>query len=340
MIKEAIGSLVSGNSLTMEEASCVMEEIMDGSATQAQLGAFLVALKLKGETADEVAGLASVMRARSSRVSLTGPVIDIVGTGGDGSNTFNISTTAAFVMAGAGLKVAKHGNRAMSSRCGSADVLEALGVKIELKPEQVQQCVEKVGIGFMFAQAFHPAMKYAAAPRREIGISTVFNILGPLTNPAGAQNQLMGVFHTDLVGIQTRVLQRLGARHVMVVYGRDGLDEISISGETLVGELVNGEIREYVLHPSQFGLEVYDRRAIQVSSVEESRQMILAVLENQPGPALNIVVLNAGAALYVAGVANSMEDGIERARKAIAKGEAKQKLDAFVAFTNKHAKAG
>jgi anthranilate phosphoribosyltransferase len=225
----------------------------------------------------------------------------------------------------------------VSSRSGSADVLEALGAKLDLTPEQIARAVETVGLGFMFAPSHHPAMKHAAAVRKELGVRTIFNILGPLTNPAGAQSQLMGVFHVDLVGIQTRVLQRLGAKHVMVVHGRDGLDEISISGETLVGELVKGEIREYELHPSQFGLEVYDRRAIQVNSVEESRQMVLAVLENQPGPALNIVLLNAGAALYVAGVAKTLESGIERARQAIAKGEAKQKLDDFIAFTRKPA---
>ncbi len=235
--------------------------------------------------------------------------------------------------------MAKHGNRSVSSRSGSADVLEALGAKLDLAPEQIARSIETVGVGFMFAPSHHPAMKYAASVRKELGVRTIFNILGPLTNPAGAQSQLLGVFHPDLVGIQTRVLQRLGAKHVMVVYGRDGLDEISISGETLVGELAKGEIREYELHPSQFGLEVYDRRALQVASVEESKQMILAVLENQPGPALNIVVLNAGAALYVAGVAKSIEAGIEKARKAIAKGEARQKLEDFIAFTKKHSKA-
>ncbi|MEW6691141.1 MAG: anthranilate phosphoribosyltransferase, partial [Pseudomonadota bacterium] len=280
---------------------------------------------------------AQVMREFATMVPLKDHqhVVDVVGTGGDAAHTFNISTAATFVAAAAGAKVAKHGNRSVSSRSGSADVLEALGAKLELPPERIARAVETVGVGFMYAPSHHPAMKHAGPVRKELGVRTIFNILGPLTNPAGAQNQLMGVFHPDLVGIQVRVLQRLGAKHVMVVYGKDGLDEISISGETMVGELAKGELREYELHPSQFGLEIYDRRAIQVNTVEESRQMILAVLENQPGPALNIVLLNAGAALYVAGVAKSLEAGIERARKAIASGAAKQKLDDFVAFTKR-----
>ena len=339
-IAEAIQRTVEHREIFHDEMLHVMRQIMRGELTPAQIAGFIIGLRVKKETVGEIAAAAQVMREFATMVPLKDHhhVVDVVGTGGDGAHTFNVSTAATFVAAAAGAKVAKHGNRSVSSRSGSADVLEALGAKLELTPAQIAQAVETVGVGFMFAPNHHPAMKHAGVVRKELGVRTIFNILGPLTNPAGAQNQLMGVFHTDLVGIQTRVLQRLGARHVMVVYGRDGLDEISISGETLVGELHNGEIREYELHPSQFGLEVYDRRAIQVNSVEESRQMILAVLENQPGPALNIVLLNAGAALYVAGVAKSMEDGIERARKAIAKGEAKQKLDDFIAFTNKHAK--
>ena len=341
-IAEAIQRTVEHREIFHDEMLHLMRQIMRGELTPAQIAGFIVGLRVKKETVGEIAAAAQVMREFATMVPLKDQhhVVDVVGTGGDGAHTFNISTAATFVAAAAGAKVAKHGNRSVSSRSGSADVLEALGARLELAPQQIAHCVESVGVGFMFAPSHHPAMKHAAAVRKELGVRTIFNILGPLTNPAGAQNQLMGVFHTDLVGIQTRVLQRLGARHVMVVYGRDGLDEISISGETLVGELVNGEIREYELHPSQFGLEAYDRRAIQVNSVEESKQMILAVLENQPGPALNIVVLNAGAALSVAGVARSMVDGIERARKAIAKGEAKQKLDDFLAFTNKHAKTG
>jgi anthranilate phosphoribosyltransferase len=223
----------------------------------------------------------------------------------------------------------------VSSRSGSADVLEAFGAQLDLPPEKIAASVDKIGIGFMFAPAHHPAMKYAAPVRKEMGVRTIFNILGPLTNPAGAKSMLMGVFHPDLVGIQVRVLQRLGAKHVMVVYGKEGLDEISISGETMVGEYVKGEVREYEIHPSQFGLELYDRRAIQVNTVDESKAMILAVLENQPGPALNIVLLNAGAAIYVSGHARSIETGIERARKVIASGEARARLDEFVAFSHK-----
>jgi anthranilate phosphoribosyltransferase len=341
-IAEAIQRTVEHRELFHDEMLHVMRQIMRGELTPAQIAGFIIGLRVKKETVGEIAAAAQVMREFATLVPLKDHhhVVDVVGTGGDGAHTFNISTAATFVAAAAGAKVAKHGNRSVSSRSGSADVLEALGAKLEMAPQQIAHCVESVGVGFMFAPSHHPAMKHAAVVRKELGVRTIFNILGPLTNPAGAQNQLMGVFHTDLVGIQTRVLQRLGAKHVMVVYGRDGLDEISISGETLVGELVDGEIREYELHPSQFGLEVYDRRAIQVNSVDESKQMILAVLENQPGPALNIVVLNAGAALYVAGVTKSVADGIERARKVIARGEARQKLEDFIAFTKKHAKAG
>jgi anthranilate phosphoribosyltransferase len=276
------------------------------------------------------------MREFATKVPVKDPaeVIDVVGTGGDSAHTFNVSTTAAFVVAAAGAKVAKHGNRAVSSRSGSADVLESLGANLSLTPEQIAVCVERNGIGFMFAPAHHPAMKHAAPVRKELGVRTIFNILGPLTNPAGAKNQLLGVFHPDLVGIQVRVLQRLGSKRVMVTYGLEGLDEISISGPTLVAELANGDIREYEVHPSQFGLEVYDRRAIQVDSVDASKALILAVLQNEPGPALNIVLLNAGAAIDLAGRAKSIQEGIERARKVIASGEAKAKLDEFIAVTN------
>ena len=340
-IAEAIQRTVEHREIFHDEMLHVMRQIMRGELTQAQIAGFIVGLRVKKETVGEIAAAAQVMREFATMVPLKdhSHVVDVVGTGGDGAHTFNISTAATFVAAAAGAKVAKHGNRSVSSRSGSADVLEALGAKLELTPEQIAQCIETVGVGFMFAPSHHPAMKHAAPVRKELGVRTIFNLLGPLTNPAGAQSQLMGVFHPDLVGIQSRVLQRLGAKHVMVVYGRDGLDEISISGETMVAELFKGEVREYELHPSQFGLEVYDRRAIQVASVDESKQMVLAVLENQPGPALNIVLLNAGAALYVAGVANSIEAGIDRARKALASGAARQKLDDFLAFTRKHAKA-
>ena len=334
-IAEAIQRTVEHREVFHDEMLHIMRQIMRGELTQAQIAGFIIGLRVKKETVGEIAAAAQVMREFATMVPLKDHqgVVDVVGTGGDGAHTFNISTAATFVAAAAGAKVAKHGNRSVSSRSGSADVLEALGASLEVSAAQLAVAIDTIGVGFMFAPAHHPAMKHAAAVRKELGVRTIFNILGPLTNPAGAQNQLLGVFHADLVGIQTRVLQRLGARHVMVVHGRDGLDELSISGETLVGELVNGEVREYEFHPSKVGLEVYDRRAIQVGSVEESKQMLLAVLENQPGPALNIVLLNAGAALYVAGVAKSLEEGIDRARKAIAAGDARRKLDEYVAYT-------
>ncbi len=335
MIKEAIGSLVSGNSLTMEEASSVMEEIMDGSATQAQLGAFLVALKLKGETSDEVAGLASVMRARSSRVSLTGPVIDIVGTGGDGSNTFNISTTAAFVMAGAGLKVAKHGNRAMSSRCGSADVLEALGVKIELKPEQVQQCVEKVGIGFMFAQAFHPAMKFAAAPRREIGIRTVFNILGPLTNPAGAEYQVLGVPSEELGDKIAAALCRMGTKRALVVHGLNGIDELSISSRSVLWEINDGYVtsaRRYIC-PEDMGLNSAEGGTVLGGTPQQNAEILRSVLSGERSARRDVVLLNAAAGIYIGGIAGSLPEAVTAAAKVIDSGRAAGKLDRLISFS-------
>ena len=336
-ISEAIQRTVEHREVFHDEMLHIMRQIMSGELTPAQIAGFIIGLRVKKETVGEIAAAAQVMREFATRVPVADPaaVMDIVGTGGDAAHTFNVSTAAAFVAAAAGAKVAKHGNRAVSSRSGSADVLEAFGASLELPPEKIAAAVDQIGIGFMFAPAHHPAMKYAAPVRKELGVRTIFNILGPLTNPAGAKNLLLGVFHPDLVGIQVRVLQRLGARHAMVVYGREGLDEISISGETMVGELVKGELREYEIHPSQFGLELFDRRAIQVNTVEESKAMILAVLENQPGPALNIVLLNAGAAIYVSGHAKSIEAGIERARKVIAKGEARAKLDEFIAFTGK-----
>ncbi len=338
-IAEAIQRTVEHREVFHDEMLHIMRQIMRGELTPAQIAAFIVGLRVKKETIGEIAAAAQVMREFATRVPLEDPggVVDIVGTGGDAAHTFNVSTAAAFVAAAAGARVAKHGNRAVSSRSGSADVLEALGVRLELTPEQIARCVEQTGVGFMFAPSHHPAMKFAAPVRRELGVRTIFNILGPLTNPAAAGNLVLGVFHPDLVGIQVRVLQRLGSKHVMVVYGLDGLDEISISGPTLVGELVKGEIREYEIHPSQFGLELYDRRAIQVHTVEESRDMILAVLDNQPGPALNIVLINAGAAIYVAGHARSLQTGIDRARKTIASGAARKKLDEFIAATKKYA---
>jgi anthranilate phosphoribosyltransferase len=257
----------------------------------------------------------------------------VVGTGGDSANTFNISTASTFVCAAAGAQVAKHGNRAVSSRSGSADVMEALGVNINLTPEQIGRCVDEVGIGFMFAPAHHAATRYATPVRRELGVRTIFNILGPLTNPALAPNQLMGVFHPDLVGIQVRVLQRLGSHHAMAVHGAEGLDEISISGATYVGELKDGQVKEYSVHPDRFGLPVHDIRSLKVGTVEESRAMVLSALENKPGAARDIVALNAGAAIYVAGKADSFEDGVELAMEQMRSGAARAKLDTFVAFT-------
>jgi anthranilate phosphoribosyltransferase len=340
-IAEAIQRTVEHREVFHDEMLHVMRQIMRGELSPAQIAGFIIGLRVKKETIGEIAAAAQVMRELATPVEVADDrhLVDTCGTGGDAAHTFNISTCAAFVAAAAGAKVAKHMGRSVSSSSGSAEVLEALGANISLTPAQTGQALDKLGIGFMFAPAHHAAMKYAAPVRKELGVRTIFNILGPLTNPAGAKNQVMGVFHPDLVGIQVRVLQRLGSKHVMVVYGLDGLDEISISGETLVGELVKGEIHEYAFHPSQAGLELYDRRAIQVTTVEESKAMIQAVLDNQPGPAHNIVALNAGAAIYVAGLAKTLKAGVERASQVIKSGAAKQKLEELVAFTQKLKKA-
>jgi anthranilate phosphoribosyltransferase len=334
-IQEALQRTVEHREVFHDEMLYVMRQIMRGELTPAQIAGFIMGLRVKKETIGEIAAAAQVMRELATPVEVKDDhhLVDTCGTGGDSAHTFNISTCAAFVAAAAGAKVAKHMGRSVSSSSGSAEVLEALGANIAVSPADTGRAIEKLGIGFMFAPAHHAAMKHAAPVRKELGVRTLFNILGPLTNPAGAKNQVMGVFHSDLVGIQVRVLQRLGSRHVMVVHGLDGLDEISISGETMIGELVKGEINEYLFHPSQVGIELYDRRAIQVHTVEESKAMILAVLENQPGPAHNIVALNAGAALYVAGVAPSFKAGVERAQEAIKSGAARKKLEDFVAFT-------
>jgi anthranilate phosphoribosyltransferase len=334
-VAEAIQRTVEHREVFHDEMLHIMRQIMRGELTPAQIAGFIIGLRVKKETIGEIAAAAQVMRELATHVEVkdTKHLVDTCGTGGDAAHTFNVSTCAAIVAAAAGARVAKHMGRSVSSSSGSAEVLEALGANIGLTPAQTGQAIDKVGLGFMFAPAHHSAMKHAAPVRKELGIRTLFNILGPLTNPANAQNQVMGVFHPDLVGIQVRVLQRLGSQHVMIVYGLDSLDEISISDGTMVGELVNGQINEYVLHPSQFGLELFDRRAITVHTVEESKEMILAVLGNQPGPAHNIVVMNAGAAIYVAGVEKSMKAGIERARQAIGSGAAKKKLDEFIAFT-------
>jgi len=339
-IAEAIQRTVEHREVFHDEMLHVMRQIMRGELTPAQIGGFIIGLRVKKETIGEIAAAAQVMRELATPVEVKDDhhLVDTCGTGGDAAHTFNVSTCAAFVAAAAGARVAKHMGRSVSSSSGSAEVLEALGAQPALTPADTAQAIEKLGIGFMFAPAHHAAMKFAAPVRKELGVRTIFNILGPLTNPAGAKNQVLGVFHPDLVGIQVRVLQRLGSKHVMVVYGLDGLDEISISGETMVGELAKGEINEYVFHPSHLGLELYDRRAIQVNTVEESKAMILAVLENQPGPAQNIVALNAGAAVYVAGVAKTFKAGVERAQAAIKSGAARHKLEEFVAFSRQAAK--
>jgi anthranilate phosphoribosyltransferase len=336
-VAEAIQRTVEHREVFHDEMLHIMRQIMRGELSPAQIAGFIMGLRVKKETIGEIAAAAQVMRelATPLEVKDTRHLVDTCGTGGDAAHTFNISTCAAFVAAAAGARVAKHMGRSVSSSSGSAEVIEALGASVALTPQQTGESIDKLGLGFMFAPGYHSAMKHAAPVRKELGVRTIFNILGPLTNPAGAKNQVMGVFHPDLVGIQVRVLQRLGSSHVMVVYGLDGLDEISISGETLVGELVNGEINEYRLHPSEFGMEVYDRRAIEVHNAEESKEMILAVLGNQPGPARSIAALNAGAAIYTSGVAKTLKEGIERALKVIASGEARKKLDEFVAFTKK-----
>ncbi len=331
MIKEAINSLVSGDSLTFEQAAAVMEEIMSGEATPAQIAAFITALRIKGETVDEIAGLASVMRAKAVPVVATPPLVDTCGTGGDNTATFNISTAAAFVAAGSGLKVAKHGNRAMSSHCGSADVLEALGVKIELGPEAVAECLETMGIGFMFAPTFHPAMKYAAGPRREIGIRTVFNILGPLTNPAHAEHQVIGVPSEELGNKIAAVLHRLGTKHSLVVHGRNGMDEISISGESLVWEVdEHGVSPPYEVSPTEFGFTAVSLDEISGGTPEENGEMLRHLLLGEKGPRRDVVVMNAAAALVAGNQAPDLKEGARIAEEAIDNGQALEKLDRLV----------
>ena len=333
MIREAILTLIEGRSLTVEEAASVMEEIMVGEVTPAQFGAFVTALRLKGETIDEITGLVKTMRAKAVRVMVAGPVIDVVGTGGDGLNTFNISTAAAFVVAGAGLKVAKHGNRAASSQCGSADVLEALGVKFDLAAEQVQKCIEEVGIGFMFAPSFHPATKFAVAPRREIGFRTVFNILGPLTNPAGARNYLLGVADRTLVEKLTLVLQSLGCSHALVVHGEDGLDEITVTGKTLVCELKDGAIKSYTISPEDFGLSKASPDSLKGGTADENAALLRSILSGASGPQRDVVLMNAAAALVAGDRAPSLQQGIALAGEAIDSGCALAKLTQLIEFT-------
>jgi len=339
-IQEALTRTIEHREIFHDEMLDLMRQIMSGQVSPVMISAIIVGLRVKKETIGEITAAAQVMRELATKVSVKDPdkLVDIVGTGGDGAQTFNISTASTFVCAAAGVRVAKHGNRAVSSQSGSADVLEALGANINLKPEQVGRCVDEVGVGFMFAPAHHAAMKHAAPVRRELGVRTIFNILGPLTNPAGAQMQLMGVFHPDLVGIQIRVLQRLGARRGMTVYGMEGLDEISVSGPTMVGELKDGRITEYQVHPERFGLPVHDPKTLRVSTVEESRKVVLAALDNVAGPARDIVALNAGAAIYVGGQASSFEDGVEKAFELIKSGSARARLEAFVKFTQQLAR--
>ena len=315
-----------------------MRRIMSGEMSPVMIAALCIGLRVKKETVGEIAAAAQVMREFATPVPVADRthLVDIVGTGGDNSHTFNISTASVFVAAAAGARVAKHAGRSVSSTSGSADVMEALGGNIMLTPEQVAQCLAETGIAYMFAPNHHSAMKHAAPVRKELGVRTLFNILGPLTNPAGAPNQLLGVFHPDLVGILVRVLQRLGSEHVMVVYGMNGMDEISLSGETAVGELKNGEVREYLVHPSDFGLPVYDSRVLKVANKQESVLCIQRVLANEDGPLRDIVLLNAGAALYCSGVAASVAEGVKRAREAVASGAAAAKLSQFVAVSNRY----
>ena len=333
--QEALQRAIEHREIFHDEMLHLMRMIMRGELSPVMTAAIITGLRVKKETIGEITAAAQVMREFSTKVHVpdTKHLVDIVGTGGDGSHTFNISTCSMFVAAAAGAKTAKHGGRSVSSKSGSADVLEALGANINLSPERIATSVAQTGIGFMFAPNHHPAMKNVAPVRKELGVRTIFNILGPLTNPAGAPNILMGVFHPDLVGIQVRALQRLGAEHALVVYGRDGMDEVSLGAATLVGELKNGEIREYEIHPEDFGMAMASNRALRVETPEESVAMLRAVLDNQPGAAKDIVLLNAGAALYAANVVNSIGDGIERAREALASGAAKAKLAQFIAFT-------
>lgn len=334
--QDALVRVIEHREIFHEEMVALMRQIMSGQVSPTLIAAIIVGLRVKKETIGEIAGAAQVMREFATRVDVPdhANLIDTCGTGGDGAHTFNISTASALVAAAAGAKVAKHGNRSVSSKSGSADVLEALGVNLALTPEQVGRCISEVGVGFMFAPAHHPAMKHAAPVRKELGVRTIFNILGPLTNPAGAKNQVMGVFHPDLVGIQTRVLQRLGSKHVMVVYGVEGLDEISIAGETLVGELKDGEVREYSVTPKQFGLPVTALDAVQVSGATDSAAMLRDAIGGKRGPARDIVALNAGASIYVSGLADSLEAGIAKAGAIMEGGAATRKLDELVVFTN------
>ena len=334
---EALVRCIEHREIFHDEMLALWRKLMSGELSPVQIAAVTMGLRVKKETIGEIAAAAQIMREFATKVQVSGHdrLLDIVGTGGDAAHTFNISTASMFVAAAAGARVAKHGGRSVSSSSGSADVLEALGANINLTPEKVARCLDETGIGFMFAPNHHAAMKHAAPVRKELGVRTIFNILGPLTNPASAANQLMGVFHPDLVGIQVRVLQQLGSRHVLVVYGKDGMDEVSLGAATMVGELKNGEVREYEIHPEDFGLSMISNRGLKVTNANESLAMILEALGNTTGTPREIVVLNAGVALYAADVAATIDDGIRLARETIASGAAKRKLEQFVAVTQK-----
>src|SRR5438477_2549156 len=336
-LQDALQRTIEHREIFHDEMLSLMRRIMSGEVTPVMIAALTVGLRVKKETVGEIAAAAQVMREFATKVNVPDPdtLLDIVGTGGDAAHTFNISTASMFVAAAAGARIAKHGGRSVSSKCGSADVLEQLGANIMLSPDRVAQCIAETGIGFMFAPNHHSTMKHAAPVRKELGVRTIFNILGPLTNPAGAANQLIGVFHPDLVGIHVRVLQRLGARHVLVVYGKDGMDEVSLGAAAMVGELKDGEVREYEIHPEDFGMHMKSNRGLKVSNANESRAMILEALANISGTPRAIVILNAGTALYAADVAGSIAEGIERAREAVGSGAAKRKLEQFVAVTRK-----
>jgi anthranilate phosphoribosyltransferase len=338
---EALTRCIEHREIFHDEMLALVRRIMSGEMSPVMMAALLMGLRVKKENIGEITAAAQVMREFATRVEVPdrSHLVDIVGTGGDGSRTFNISTCSMFVAAAAGARVSKHGNRSVSSKSGSADVLEALGVPMTLTPSAVAQCIADTGIGFMFAPNHHPAMKNVGPVRRELGVRTIFNILGPLTNPADAPNILMGVFHPDLVGIQVRALQRLGAEHAVVVYGRDGMDEVSLGAATMVGEFKDGAIHEYDIHPEDFGLTMASNRALKVETPEQSKALLMSVLDNEPGPARDIVVLNAGVALYAANVSPTMAEGIARAREALASGAALARMHRFVARSRELASA-
>lgn len=334
-IQTAIKMVIGKQDLTPEQMNSVMRQIMTGECTPAQIGGFLVGLRMKGETVDEISSAASVMRELSTRVEVSGDhLVDTCGTGGDASGSFNISTASAIVTAAAGAQVAKHGNRSMTSNSGSADVLEAAGVKLDISPQQVAECIEQVGVGFMFAPAHHGAMKHAIGPRKEMAVRTIFNVLGPLTNPAAAPNQVIGVFDGELVEPLAHVLKQLGSRHVIVVHAEDGMDEISLSAPTRVAELKQGEVTTYTISPADFGIESAPLDALRVDSAQASLDVIRSVLADNPGPARDIVSLNAGAAIYVAGLAPTLADGVKTAQATISSGKAAEVLQNLVARTN------